>query len=273
MKSTHPIIGLAVCLCGLGLSACNKNDTVPTPAPTLVKSWSIDLSPKYEVTVPAGRTETGSADLQLYSDNTLSYHIMLGSLAAGDALTASHIHIGDPVSNGAVIVPFPGTFSSNMLIGTTQLTQTLADSIQTLPVYVNVHSTLFPAGLMRGQMDKKIVMATNVTLTGAQETVPVTTAATAQGIARVTSDSTFYAKVIASGIEAGDAFTLSHIHKAAAGVNGPVIINIYLNNAAFGSVTTSKLDASQFSAMTTDAIYFNVHSTVKPGGLIRGQIR
>lgn len=273
MKQLNTYALFAICMTGLVFFACNKDDDDNTPAPTVVKSWTVALSPRYEVTVPAGRTETGSAELQLYSDNTLNYHIMLGSLAAGDALTASHIHIGDPVSNGPIVLPFPGTFANNMLTGTTTIRASLADSLKTLPMYVNVHSSLFPAGLMRGQMDKTIVMAANTALTGAQETIPVVTTATGTGIVRVTSDSTIYVKVNASGIEATDAFTVSHIHKAAAGANGPIIVNIYANFAAFGTVVTNKLDGATFNSMLNDPIYFNVHSTVKPGGIIRGQIR
>src|SRR5690349_14684755 len=110
MKPTLLLRILPIALLTLSLG-CSKDDTEPPVTPTLVKHWEIPLSAKYENPAPAGRTETGTASLDLWSDNSMDYHIMLNNLTGGDALTASHIHFGDPVTNGPVILNFNPTFT------------------------------------------------------------------------------------------------------------------------------------------------------------------
>jgi len=128
-------------------SCSDKDDGVVQP--TVVKEWNIPISTKNENPAPAGRTETGSAQLQLMSDNKFTYHITLNGLAAGDAITAGHLHFGDPVTNGPVILNLAPAFSGGMAMGTVDVPrQTLVDSIKDQTVYLNLHSTAFPAGLV-----------------------------------------------------------------------------------------------------------------------------
>ncbi|RYY90791.1 MAG: hypothetical protein EOO11_23370, partial [Chitinophagaceae bacterium] len=58
----------------LGTLSCDKdNDDNNNPAPTTTREWNLTLSPRNEVPAPAGRTETGTAQLKLLSDNSLQY--------------------------------------------------------------------------------------------------------------------------------------------------------------------------------------------------------
>lgn len=104
--ATTLLKGIALLLTASIFFACKKNKTAP-PAATLVKQWQLTLNTAFENPAPAGRTETGTATVELYDDNSLKYQITVNSLAAGDALTAAHIHWGDPVTNGPVIVNLP----------------------------------------------------------------------------------------------------------------------------------------------------------------------
>jgi len=81
---------------------------------------------------------------------------LLFQITAGDALTAAHIHAGDPVTNAGLYIPFPGAFAANVLSGNIALTQAQADSIQNFPMYVNVHSSQSPGGIMRGKWIKRL---------------------------------------------------------------------------------------------------------------------
>jgi hypothetical protein len=75
-------------------------------------------------------------------------------------------------------------------------------------------------------------------------------------------------------------FTATHLHQAAAGVNGPVIINLDAGvtdihtalgpNAGFFSGTVT-LNPSQEAALFANLIYINVHSSIFGGGEIRAQ--
>ncbi len=255
------------------LFACSKDDE--TPPPSVVKHWDIVLNTKFENPAPAGRTETGTAALDLYSDNSFKYNIAVTGLAAGDALTASHIHFGDAATNGPVILNFNPAFTNNAATATiTGVRQTLVDSILNGTVYVNVHSTQFPGGLVRGQMDKTIDYAVDVALTGAAEVPAVTTTASGIALLRLMTDKTLYSKITVTGVEATDAMTVAHIHgPAAAGVNAAVLQGLCANAADFGVVKTNTLSDANVTALKTANVYVNAHSTLFPGGKIRGQIR
>ena len=258
-----------------GFGACKK-DSAPVIVPTIVKEWTIALDAKYENTPPVSRTETGTANIKLLSDNSITYFIAVVGLASGDALTAAHIHAGDVISNGAVVLGFSPTFSGSNATGTiANLRGTFIDSLKdnVNELYFNVHSTQFPGGLVRGQLNTNIEMAEFVTMSGANEVPAVTTTATGTALIRITSEKKIYTKVVISNLESGDALTASHIHKAAAGVNGGVLLGFYGNAGDFGTVKIATLTDALYTSIKTDAVYVNAHSTAHPGGIVRGQIR
>jgi CHRD domain len=275
--NTHKKRGISIVL-SLSLfvlvSSCSKSTTPGTPAATVVKHWDIVMDAKFENPASAGRTETGTAALDLYSDNSFKYAITVTGLAAGDALTASHIHFGDAGTNGPVILNFSPVFSGNAASATiTNLRQTLVDSIKTGTVYVNVHSTQFPGGLLRGQMDKTIDYAVDVDLSGANEVPAVTTTATGHSSLRLMTDKTLYSKITVSNLEANDALSVAHIHGAAAGVNGAVLQALCTSVDDFGVVKVFTLSDANVTALKTGQVYVNAHTTIHPAGIIRGQIR
>jgi hypothetical protein len=85
-----------------------------------------------------------------------------------------------------------------------------------------------------------------------------------------------------TGCPAGTAINIGHIHKAAAGANGSVVINSGLAAGELtltgGAGTINKTTAVVDPALATDVIanpanyYMNWHSTINPGGVIRGQL-
>jgi len=261
--------------CFILISSCSKDDAPATPPATVVKHWDIVMNAKYENPAPAGRTETGTAALDLYSDNSFKYNIAVTGLAAGDALTLSHIHFGDPATNGPVILNFNPVFAANAATATiTGLRQTLVDSILTGTVYVNVHSTQFPGGLLRGQMDKTIDYAVDVALSGANEVPVVATTATGLALLRLMTDKTLYSKITVTNLEGTDALSVAHIHgPAVAGVNAAVLQGLCSSAADFGIVKTNTLTDANVTALKTANVYVNAHTTLFPGGKIRGQIR
>ncbi|HXW04102.1 MAG TPA: CHRD domain-containing protein [Vicinamibacterales bacterium] len=82
---------------------------------------------------------------------------------------------------------------------------------------------------------------------------------------------------------AGSVVRLAHIHLGAAGVNGGIEINTGLSAAnavtltngsgsfSFTGVAVDATRALQFYA-TPSQYYFNVHSALNPGGVVRGQL-
>ncbi|MEO5685376.1 MAG: CHRD domain-containing protein [Chitinophagaceae bacterium] len=261
-------------LCVLA-AACSKDDT-STPAPTVLKHWDIALNAKFEAPAPAGRSETGTAMLDMYSDMTMKYTITVTGLAAGDQLSAGHIHTGDPMTSGPVILGFDPIFTGGTATGKVAVRSTLADSIinNTTDFYVNVHSTQVPGGLLRGQLDNPVTFAQDVVLSGTNEVPAVTTTATGLALFRLTANKILYAKYTVTGLEAGDVLTASHVHTGAAGVNGPVIIPVCGSAADFGkALKLPALTDANVTLLTTGQVYANAHSQIRPGGIVRGQLR
>lgn len=249
-------------------SACKNDDT---RNPDII--WSIPLSTKLENPTPAGRTETGLLTMQLYG-LTLKYSFKVEGLASGDQLTMAHFHAGNPVVNGPVILPFPA-FSGTTSSGEIVLRQSLADSLKSTAndIYFNVHSTQFPGGLVRGSVNSDVLVAADVAMDGTKEVPPSVTPATGRALIRLMVDRKLYSLVTVTGVPAGDAVTMAHIHRGAAGANGAVLVGLCANAADFGVPKMTQLDEATASAVKTEALYTNVHSTLFPNGMIRGQIR
>lgn len=255
--------------------SCSKSDTT-APAPTIVKQWTIAMSAKNENPAPVSRTETGTAVLELLSDNSLKYTITVVGLTSGDAVVAAHLHVGNVITNGGVIQDLSPVFNGGTATGTvTNLRSTFVDSLKddVNEIYINAHSSQVGSGLIRGQLNAKLDFVADVVLNGANEVPATTTTATGLALIRLTTAKQLYIKLTTTGIEAGDAFSAAHIHKAAIGVNGSVFVGFYSSNADFGTTKISTVDDATITSLKADAIYVNAHSTTKPGGLIRGQIR
>lgn|GEM_PF-7094727 len=96
-------------------------------------------------------TTTGSGIGQFtLKGNDLHYHITVQNLSS--TLTAGHFHRGDEDVSGPVIEPitFNGLTASGVWMDLTNEELELLDDEE---VYVNVHTTKFPNGEVRGQID------------------------------------------------------------------------------------------------------------------------
>lgn len=89
-------------------------------------------------------------------------------------------------------------------------------------------------------------------------------------------------QVQVSGCPASAEPTIMHIHRGAAGANGGVVVNSGLVagewtlTAGAGSITKNiaTIDAALLGEIIASpaGFYYNVHSKVNPGGVIRGQL-
>ena len=107
------------------------------------------------------------------------------------------------------------------------------------------------------------------TLTGAQENPGNTSTATGSTTLKYNGDTkTFTAETSYMGLTP----TMGHIHKAAAGTNGPVIFPFTSLTSPI-TFTSPVLSDAQVTALFADSMYVNLHTTLFPGGEIRGQLR
>jgi hypothetical protein len=121
-------------------------------------------------------------------------------------------------------------------------------------------------------MEKTVSFAMDLALSSNNEVPSFASTCTGLAILRLTGD-TLFSNVSFSGMEAGDTMTVSHIHRGAAGVNGPVRIFLASSLADFGITKKTFLVDSLKNMVLNDPTYVNAHSKTKPGGKIRAQIR
>ena len=109
-----------------------------------------------------------------------------------------------------------------------------------------------------------------VTLQGSQEVPPVKTSATGSGTIMINADKSVSGSVTTTGVTG----TMAHIHLAATGKNGPVIIPLTKSgNNGWSVPAGAKLTDDQYKAYKAGDLYVNVHSAENKGGEIRGQLK
>jgi CHRD domain len=115
-------------------------------------------------------------------------------------------------------------------------------------------------------------MEQRVELSGSNEVPAVTTAARGIAVITVMPDRSVRAEVTVSGMTP----TASHIHEAAAGANGPVIVPFTKSDTdtnVFVAPAGAKLTEAQYASYKAGNLYVNVHSAKNPGGEVRGQLK
>ena len=117
------------------------------------------------------------------------------------------------------------------------------------------------AAASAGKMDVK--------LSGDQEVPPVKSNGAGSGTITINDDGTVSGSVTATGFTP----TAAHIHHAAAGKNGPVIVPFTKEGDKFSAPAGAKLTADQVKAYKAGELYVNVHSAAYPGGEVRAQLK
>ena len=112
--------------------------------------------------------------------------------------------------------------------------------------------------------------AQSITLSGANEVPPVSSSAAGSGTVTIKDDGSVSAKITVSGMTA----TAAHIHMAAAGANGPVIVPFTkTGDNTFEAAAGAKMSPEQLAASKAGNTYVNVHTAANPGGEIRAQLK
>ena len=214
--------------------------------------------------VPANNsTVTGTGIFALSPDlQTLVYDISYTGALSGTE-TMAHIHRGAPGVAGPVVYPLP---IGNHKTLTQTLTITDVNDLLAGLLYVNIHSTNFPGGEIRGQINPASTCF-SATLSGDQEVPPTASTASGYGRFSLSADRTMLSYDIQTTGVISE--TMAHIHTAPVGVNGPVTIPLPVGATKVGTAT---LTLTATNALLTGQFYVNVHTEANPGGDIRGQI-
>jgi hypothetical protein len=206
-----------------------------------------------------------------YGLDSLTYAV----LYTGITPSVAHLHLGPVGVNGGTFVtlePYAiapnAAYAKKVGISQANLIKMMKDS-----VYVNIHSTAFPNGEIRGQVSTSLHDGAVANLCTREETTPVPfSAASGAGYVSIDRNKEYaYLGVVTNSLS-GNA-TLAHIHKGNKGAAGGVYINIKdpanSSNAFFGFVRVSSTGAD---SILNGQTYFNVHTATYGGGEIRGQI-
>ena len=107
-------------------------------------------------------------------------------------------------------------------------------------------------------------------LSGAEETPPVMTSASASGSIKVSEDGAVSGSIKTAGIDG----IAAHIHVGAPGQAGPPIITLDKGADGLWSVPAgSKFTAEQLASFKAGNLYVNVHSAEHKPGEIRAQLK
>jgi hypothetical protein len=109
------------------------------------------LSPLNEVPPVTGRPETGLCELRLIG-RTLYSRVTYQNLIAGDVIQNGHIHEGGSTVNGPVLISLCDLPSDFGTIRVQEIDNVSYNKLRNDPLYINVHSDLIPAGILRGQI-------------------------------------------------------------------------------------------------------------------------
>ncbi len=125
-------------------------------------------------------------------------------------------------------------------------------------------------GILASCQSMPMMSGQHVSLSGANEVPPVATTASGSGMVAIKDDRSVSAHIMVTGMTA----TAAHIHEAAAGVNGPVIVPFTkTSDNVFDAPAGAKLTDAQYAAYKAGNLYVNVHSAKNPGGEVRAQLK
>lgn len=108
----------------------------------------------------------------------------------------------------------------------------------------------------------------NLTLSGAQEVPPVSVPGSGSGSFTIGEDGSIAGSVSTTGVEG----TMAHIHMAARGTNGPVIVPLTKSGNTYTAPAGAKLTEAQMQAYKARNLYVNVHTAKNKGGEVRAQL-
>jgi len=243
----------------LAVAAALNTSPVGIPITTPVTQWA--KLTQGQISTPTDSDALGAA---IFNYNSVSGLLTFEIIHDVSDPTAGHIHgpayIG---SDGSPIITFASPNSP--IIGNASITAAVAGYLTSGQLYVNIHSTEFSGGEIRGQI-----------LNVGQQVVDFieTDVSTAIGHAMVTYSSsagTLKYNVTHDVVNA----TAAHFHGPADDENTANPVLFLCNNTAqctspiIGTQAVSAAEATWFSS---ELNYINIHSEAYPGGELRGQV-
>lgn len=119
---------------------------------TVDQAYNIILSPENEIPVVSDRNEDASAYFRIIGSK-MYYKIIINNLADDAIITGAHIHEGSSTVNGGVFLNLDITDNDQLnIMKSISLSESELSKIKNDKLYVNIHSSDVPSGLLRGQI-------------------------------------------------------------------------------------------------------------------------
>ena len=269
---------------GSALRAHGKHaaDIIPAPAGGCPKTLltaaaggtTLQAAMTGETENPAGDpVATGTATIRLRAgQGQVCYRINAANLPT--PAVASHIHRAAAGAVGPVVVPLATPNAAGQAAGCAAAPRTVVKAILAAPAsfYVNVHTSGFPGGAIRGQLSGTSTASfgtvLNLQLKGTSEPNASGTA-----IVRIRKDAaTICYRLHVENVTLPT--VAAHIHRGGAGVNGPVVFPMNAPGADGNASGCAAADATLIDEILANqaGFYVNVHTKEHPAGAIRAQL-
>ncbi len=198
----------------------------------------------------------------------------------------AHLHVGYAGRNGGVEIPLNATLDNDLrggtfevLNNTFELTEDQIGLLRNRQLYVNIHTTTYPGGELRGQLHPVADLTYALNLFGSNEVPSVISGGSGALLLEVTGDSLFVTGAY-NNLE-GDLNTEiaggAHLHVGLAGQNGGIEfpLTVEQDPDSRGGIVNNAFEITEMQKMmlANRMIYANFHSTLVPSGELRGQVR
>ncbi len=220
----------------------------------------------------AGSGGSGLARVTLNEAETQIFvSVYFGSLGA--SAVAAHIHgSAGPGVNAPVLftLPPPTGTSGSIPTATFAVTPSQVTQLKAGLWYLDIHTTSFPAGEIRGQLEVSPVLATTMSPAQAGSGVG------GNGRAWVSFNEFNNIVLVSYSWNLTHVATGAHLHAGRSGTaGGAVICDLTPGGLSVGEVRDRLcvVSPAQAAALRSGQVYIDVHSPAAPAGHVRGQIK
>ncbi|MCH8567035.1 MAG: CHRD domain-containing protein [Balneolales bacterium] len=253
------------------------------------QAFTANLSGDHETHLVSTQA-TGSIEAMLDGNNLIITGSFMGlsSPVATEIAGGAHVHMGLAGQDGDVVLVLDANFDADLRGGsflaednTFELSSEQLTALENRMLYVNIHTELFQAGELRGQLVPEADQVFRVSLLSSEEVPPVASSAGGAVIIEL-NDHDITVSGSFSGLSSPLATEIAggaHIHLGFAGQNGDVAIVLEVetgddptSGVILAENNTFNLSHSQLMAMINRQLYVNIHSEMFQAGEIRGQI-
>ncbi|MBK9109606.1 MAG: CHRD domain-containing protein [Saprospiraceae bacterium] len=222
--------------------------------------------------IPMVRTDASGLFTFLLSEDLSEIEIHGAFSNITGNITGCHIHVGDRATNGPVFLNL-GSFVSGHRIKAKVPTPALFLELATTGgLYVNLHSSVFPGGEIRGQLDWRSELIMPVVLLGANQIPAVPSPGIGLGVLRFSPNLTRVEYQIMP-INLTGPPTAAHIHRGDAATNGTVLTDLNAGTFISGTITDQLTVIDLIFSAYDTGVYVNIHTAAYPNGEIRGQVQ